>query len=285
MEKAYHNHHTLYYYLLGFVIFTSIFLYIYIFPPFETVWADVLVNLMIVSAAGWATFLAFLLWREFSKGELPKKIWANFALGLGCWAVGDLVWALYAIYMDEVPLVSGADFFYTISFIFLTIAFFHQFCLIFHNNHSKCRLWLGLAIVAALALSVLAATIWYAAQPESEAGWFESFVGFFYPIGELFFAFAALYLFMIFGKGLLGRVWVGIVFFIVADALYALLTYTGLYAYSVEGTSVGTIIADVLYFDAYLVLALGIFMQLLLSRYGPPRSAVMDFERVVSDQI
>jgi hypothetical protein len=285
MEKAYHNHRTLYYYLSAFVVFTCAFLYLYILPPFESLWADVSINALIVMAACWTTFLAFLLWREFNKGELPKKIWANFALGLGCWAVGDLVWAIYAFYLDEVPLVSFADFFYLISFIFLAVAFFSQFSLIFYTGRSKCRLWLGLAVIAALMITALTTMLWQTAHPEGEASWFESFVGFFYPIGELFFAVAALYLSRIFGKGLLGRVWVGLFFFVVADAMYALLTYTGLYEYSVEGTSVWTVMADVLYFDAYLVLALGIFMQLLLSRYGPPRSAVMDFERVVSNRI
>ncbi len=83
-----------------------------VFRPFETSVIEPFADLGMLLASGAATICAALA----AARELPGRArtsWAFIALGLGCWAVGDAVWAAYPfITGGQAPTVSLADLFY-----------------------------------------------------------------------------------------------------------------------------------------------------------------------------
>jgi hypothetical protein len=51
--------------------------------------------------------------------------------------------------------------------------------------------------------------------------------------------------------------------------LYAWLEISGVYSFLVEGGNPLSLMADVVYFEAYLIVALACYSQWLLLKYGP----------------
>jgi preprotein translocase subunit SecF len=80
---------------------------------------------------------------------------------------------------------------------------------------------------------------------------------------------AALGLGHTFGRGMWGRVWLGLLAFVISDALYSYVSFTGMYALSVESGNILSLVVDVIYALAYMLVALAAFNQYLLVRYGP----------------
>ncbi len=68
------------------------------------------------------TIFAFLLWRKFAPKSSGAGMWRWFTLGWGLWALGEILYLVYAAISEEVPYPSWADGAYIIGYIFLVAA-------------------------------------------------------------------------------------------------------------------------------------------------------------------
>lgn len=261
--------------VLTVIVLTGAFFYIYWNSPFSGDWNDILLNFSFTFVATIAASIATHIGIRFQRGELPRRVWANLALGLWCWTLAETVWAIQSLFR-EVPDVSWADVPWVGAYYFFIAAFIHQFRLIARPTKVQERKWLRIVLLVVLVGSALvtqlARILW-----TSEQTWFETYIAVFYVFADLTMAGAALKISRTFGRGLLGRAWVGLLVFAISDLVYSALLITGLYAQSAKGDSVLSMFADALYFDAYLITALALLTNYVLFRYGPKPILASEF--------
>ena len=65
------------------------------------------------------TLFALLLWHKFAPRSPGRTLWAILFTGWGAWAIGEILYAIFAALSDEVPYPSLADGFYVIGSIAL----------------------------------------------------------------------------------------------------------------------------------------------------------------------
>jgi hypothetical protein len=258
--------------------FVVLYVALYLTAPFSEAFNDLLINGMIVLAAAGAALLLTLVWRKFEADDAPRLVWAYFACGVWTWTLGEMIWMYYAYTRDVVPAISLADFFYTGAYCFFAAAFTRQYRLLFNTTFKKAAGWIAGISAAVILTSLLTGSLLFRAYPSLSTNWLETQLAVFYPFGDLVLAAAALYLAQLFGRGMWGRIWIGLLVLVVSDAIYAALFLTGMYSYSVENGNALSLFADTFYFSAYLLLLLTSLSQLLLLKYGPPASSQEQIE-------
>ncbi len=251
------------------ILVTAFYAYIYNFQPFPSPWNDVIGNWLFFLAPCVGAIYTTLLWRNFGKDEPPRRIWSYFALALWSWAIAEGIWAVYALFTDEVPVITIADLFWVLGTVLFAVSFYVQFVLLYPARVQRVQRIFLLVTIGILFIS-LATTTLMQRNPAAETSWGETFLAVFYPIADLGLAGAALLLWRLFGRGMWGRAWIGMVVITLSDAFYTGLTYTGQYQSSLESGNFLSMAADVLYLVAYLLLALACFSQWLLIHHGPP---------------
>lgn len=252
------------------VLAVLLFIVVYQWQPFSVPWDDLIVNHLTTLAAVMAAVFATRNWLHFHPDEPPKAIWGYFAIGLWCWAGAEEMWALMVLFWGDVPGVSIADFFWSVAYIFFAISMVRQYQVIYSLSRRQRYLWLGGSLLALLAATLIGTKMLYTVDAQSEQTWLETLVMTFYPFGDLAIALAAIWLSKIFGRGLWGRVWWGLLAFVVSDAFYTWLNFTGIYSVSVDEGNLLSLFADTLYLVAYLLLVMACYAQLRLLKDGPP---------------
>ncbi len=249
------------------VILTALYFYLYQYYPLPDPWNDVYLTYSVVLASIVGAWLATLVMRKFNKDELPHAIWKNFAIGLWMWAIAEVIWSITLTIWKEVPVISLADLPWVAAYVFFGLAIVHQYHLL--NDAAKKRENIMVAAVVLIVLVVSALiTIIYRTLAATEQSWADTFMVVFYPVADLAVAVPALLLASKFGRGSWGRIWAGLLLFVVSDAVYSWLTFTGVYAFSVETGNIWSLISDSLYLVAYLVIAMACLSQYLLLLHG-----------------
>lgn len=252
------------------LIAMALYIYIYQMQPLPSPWNDTVLSFSYCFAAGSGALLATLIWRRFAPTDRPRPVWGNLALGLWMWTVAEAVWVTYVLIYGEAPGVSVADVLWLGGYGFFAAALVHQYLLLFRPGSRQ--MWV---IVPVVTVGVLLITLLFTGlamqSADSDKTWPEMYVAIFYPFGDLAVAAAALYLVRTFGRGLWGRPWLALLVFTISDALYAWLEITGLYSAISTRGNLGSMVVDVIYFAAYLVMALACYRQWHLLKYGPCR--------------
>jgi len=254
--------------VIGAVIATAGYIYFYQVQPLASPWNDAVLNFGTSIPAGIGAAIATWIWRQFKPTDRPRAVWLHLALGLWAWTAAEVAWACYALPGAEPPVPSWADAFWMVGYMLFTAALLYQYRPVFHSTPGKER-WTIIGVVAAVLVISLLTTIVLRQLISTEEPWLTTYINVFYPFGDLAVAVAALILVRAFGWGLWGRPWIALLAFTFADALYAWLTITGLYSYLSEQGNPLSMVSDVVYFDAYLVMMLGCYSILLLLRHGP----------------
>ena len=78
----------------------------------------------------------------------------------------------------------------------------------------------------------------------------------------------AIWLLRSFQGGALGRPWIGLLIFSITDLMNGWLQLSDIYAWSLEQGNFLSSLSDILYFSAYLALALGAFSKWVFLKYG-----------------
>jgi hypothetical protein len=269
MTSTRKNLNSLWFSAIGAVIVTAAYIYLYQTASSSPAWwKSVYRNFTSPVAAALGASLATYIWRRFDPADRPRAVWRNFALGLWMWTVAEIIWAIYLQVQGDVPAVSLADVPWVIAYFFFGAALLQQYRLVFHSTLKQERRFVAAAIVTVVILSMAGTAVLRRIVGTPE-GPLLTFLNVFYPLGDLALAVVALTLARAFGGGLWARPWLALLVFAVADTLYTGLLLSGLYAVSVERGNVLSMIADTVYLDAYIALALACHAQLLLLRRGP----------------
>ncbi|MEW5868891.1 MAG: hypothetical protein AB1894_06410 [Chloroflexota bacterium] len=255
--------------ILVIILATLAYIYVYQAAPFPEPWTDVYLNLGLILPAVLAATLSLLVWRSFDPQDTPRGVWLNFSLGWWCWALADLIWFILFMKDGEVASTSLADVFWLLAYVPFAAAFTLQYRLIFQTDAQKERRRLILAVLAVLAGMLVSTLVFFQLNPQTEETFAETLLELFYVFGDLALMIAALRLSQLFGRGLWGRAWLGMLAFVISDGLYAWLEFSGMYAASIESGNLLTLLVDSLYGLAYWIVALACLVQLLLMRYGP----------------
>jgi hypothetical protein len=229
-------------------------------------------------AAALSAVIVTCVWRQFDKDEPPHALWRNFTAALWCWTVAEGLWLVYALVYEDIPKISMIDFFWVIAYGFFAAAYLWQYRLIYATKRTQEVRWLGFSALGVLLATLVGTILLRQLGGGSEETWPETLLSVFYPIGDLALALAAINLARIFGRGLWGRAWYGLLVLVISDAGYAVISFTGIYSSSVEKGNYWSLLIDTLYFDAYVLLALACLAQLLLLHYGPPQSKAAELD-------
>jgi len=261
--------------ILTVCLLTAAFFYIYWVYPLPGDWNDNLLNFSFTFVALLAAGIATLNYQHFKRGEPLRRVWMNLALGLWGWVLAEAIWACLTLFM-EVPDISLADIPWVGAYFFLMAAFIHQFRVITLPTPAQERKWLRIVLLVLLIGPVLVTQLERALW-NTEQTWFDTYVSIFYVFADLTLAVAAIKIARIFGRGLFGRAWIGLLAFVISDLFYSALLITGLYAQSAKSDSVLSMFADAVYFDAYLITALALLTNYVLFRFGPKPIPASEF--------
>ncbi len=231
--------------LLALVVFAILTLI-----PGSTLITDGLIALIAAVATGFVVFC----YRQFEKTEKPGRVWFHFALGVGLWTLGEVLWLVYSMFTDEVPLPSMGDVAWLSGYIFLTTSLLIQYRLIWGIHPRQER---QILLLIGSAILVGSALIAYGTENQDRMA---VFINTMYPLADLALALAALKLAHTFGTGQWGRPWQALLVFALADAVYAWFIELNVYGENLILTS----LADTIYFAAYIVLAVACYHQYLL---------------------
>ena len=249
---------------IGLIVVYSI---IYFQEPFSDFTNLLLADTLTVMSAVVSATAATLIWAIYEKTDAPRRIWGFFAFGLWLWVMGEVIWSYGNLTLPngEVP-VGVPDFFWIVAYYFLGQALLSQYKILVHPTRSELtsrviRSVLFLCVAWALIFSVL---MWL--DLSSSIG--DTLVNAFYPAGDITLALAAIWLTRNFQGGALGRPWIGLLVFSFSDLMYAWLQLSGAYAWSLDQGNLVSGFSDIVYFSAYMVLAIGSFSQWLFLKYG-----------------
>ncbi len=241
------------------------YIYIYWFEPFSEFWNNFFSNFFLVLASGLAAMIATLTWLHYDKTDAPRLVWGPFAIGLWLWCAGELSWGIINMTSGDVP-VGLPDVFWVISYFIMGFALLNQYRILFRPTTRSIWTWLLVLALAILALTFMVSAIFISSAEESNK--LDVIVNSFYPVGDLLLAAVALWLAHNFTGGAFARPWIGLLVFSFADLLYAWLTISGTYAWSVDQGNLLSTIADIAYLGAYLVLFIGVLYHWLFLKYG-----------------
>lgn len=254
---------------LGILLATAAFIYVYQVYPLPGIWNDIVINSSYCVAAVLAAWISLRIWRMFGKDEAPRRMWFNLGVGLACWATAELFWTLYTL-VGEVPDISLADVPWVFGYAFFAVAFISQYRLIHVSKPSQERKWLAFSIAGTLLVAIIVTILLRKLSGHSDQSFAETYLLVFYPIADLALAIGVICLARIFRRGLWGRIWLSFLVFVFSDGLYSILVFSGLYTQFVESGNMLSMVSDVLYLDAYLLIWLVAYAQFLLLKHGPP---------------
>ena len=241
---------------------TAVYSYIYFVEPFDVFWNNLLSDGLSVFASLLSAIAATMVWAYYDKTDYPRKFWRYFAIGLWLWFVGESIWAYLNMTIVEVT-VGPHDIFWIISYYFIGRTFLLQYQIL---RRPTTRALLGLAVAMLVLVFVLTLAVSVFLSGSSDT--FETLINAFYPAADFVLVLSALWVTSSFQGGALGRPWIGLLIFCVSDLMNAWLQYSGIYAWSLDQGNLLSSISDIIYFAAYLVLALGAFSQWRFLKYG-----------------
>jgi len=258
--------------ILASSLLLAVYVYIYFAQPFSSFWNDLLSNVVSEFAALASAAAATMVWAYYDRSDSPRRVWGYFAIGLWLWVAGELTWGYLNMTVGEVA-TGLPDFFWIIAYFFLGGALLLQYQIL---ERPSARGLLNRAASMIALVIVLAAGIFLLLKPVAgESTDFDILVSSFYPAGDLALVLFALWLLRSFQGGALGRPWIGLLIFSVTDLMNGWLQLSGIYAWSLEEGNLLSSLSDILYFSAYLALALAAFSKWIFLKYGLRASSEM----------
>jgi hypothetical protein len=240
---------------------------VYLIPAVaESEWGNAVSNFLIILAAVLSAAAATMLWAKHDRSDAPRRIWMFYAIGLWLWAMAEISYTVINLRYGNVDK-GWPDVFWVSAYLFFVAALLWQLRLLFHFSFR--RLWmhvLGTILIFGILLVLLASGLArLAGHPLGVASLLDAF----YPLGDLAIGIYVLWIVITFRQGRLARPWFGMFVFAVADLMFALLDAKDSYAFLIDPRNFLSTITDLVYFAAYLIVALGCFSLWLLLIYGP----------------
>lgn len=243
------------------LIFTAIYIAVYLAGPFPGVWNDIFINLWLVIAACFTAAVATMIWTRYEQTETPRQIWRYFAIGLWSWVAAEISWGYLYIVQGDVP-IGIPDVFWVAAYVFFAHSFARQYHILAQPSRKEMLTRISIAILALLVLYLFVYRL-LASEVDAQSGW-DAVVNSFYPVADIFLALIALWFVRHFGGGAFSRPWLGLIAFSFTDLLYAWIEISGIY----DQANLWTALFDTTYLAAYLILGLGLLSQWVFLKYG-----------------
>ncbi len=250
--------------LVVFAITLAIFIPTYHWQPFPEPLNDNILSSIYIFAALITAIYGTLLVRQFSPGELPRKVWLTFVLGWWCAVLAEILWVIYRSLMSEFPPFTFIDVAWLSAYFWLGLSIYYQH----HLISGKQKLPYSYLLVLNLILIVSAALTTLAQKAGLGEGmsWLVLFLAVLYPVSDIFLGIYALRISLIFGRGMLGRPWWGLITFTIADSLSVYFWMGGDKFMAKQIAQYFYLFSDTSYLTGYLLTALGLLSILVLSQ-------------------
>jgi hypothetical protein len=241
-------------------------MYIYFVQPLPGSWNDSFYYASILVAAWVAAILAILVWRQYRVNEPARQVAGFFALGILAFALGEAAWVILRPFYEEFPDVFWTDLFWIMAYVACGISLFLQYRLIYWPSPKVQRRIILLICLGVPLLLALFTYLLRQAGVGQEWSWQGMLVFAFYPLADVLVGGAGLVMARLFGRGLWGRAWWGIVAFAVYDSVSFWYYMGGEQILSPQVEPWLNLFVDTLYLAAYLLMALACLGQLWLHR-------------------
>ena len=238
-------------------------------PLYRLVGADIALginNLSNIVAALISIWLGYRLWRSSPRGESQRMVWGCLVTGLALWMVAEISWdATQVLQGIQLPSASAADVAWTLGYVAVILGLTVRLSTL-RMRLSKAWQYASLAAFGVIVVLAGAYLIIPALNASKTGISYKIFVDLFYPVCALVVACLALLLVLLLDGGLLSRPWVVIAiacFFVaVSNLLYAFAFSNGLYQVDPPaGLDLLSYLVDLSYSAAYVLMALGIYLQ------------------------
>lgn len=229
-------------------------------------------NIVDPAVAALTAFELFRIWKRSPLDKTARRVWTTMLVGMSVWAVGDVIWTIYALVLRvDVPYPSWADALWVSGYAFLFLGLYAQFHT--YNIRPGRRLWQSIAVgelifVALTGYFVLLPIV----QSFDPTRLLESGLNILYPVLDLVLFPLSFLVLGSLGDGKLAISWkiisVGFIIRAVSDVIFAYVTWYEIY--SPGGTvNLVTALYDFVYVMSYAVTWLGFVAYHLLTTDAP----------------
>ncbi len=245
--------------------------YIYYYKPLSEIyspyWQDKALDVLTFAPALMAAFLGVQIAREFEYHEPPFRVWVSFAVGWWLWLLGELSGLAYDLmYSEYYPDFTLMDVCWLGGYFFFGLSLYYQFRLIYSQKRQSVfyLAYIGLALLLTAGLTNLAIS---AGLGEGSAWWIV-YISVLYPVFDLAEGGAAIWLSLLFRRGLLGRVWWGLIAFAIADSINIFFWLGGYEWISDNAYYFWDTVSAAAYLLGYMITALAFLAAYNLLRHG-----------------
>jgi hypothetical protein len=212
-----------------------------------------------------------MLWQKVQGGSNSRFLWGNMIAGWVCWAIAEILWAVFSWTGQEVPYPSLADFFWLVGYIPMGIGLFARVRSLPVKPTSGQQ-----AIIWGISLGTVVFTIIFVLRPiiqnNDPQRLLESILNLIYPLFDLFLLIIVLYLFFSYEQGAYGFGWrlllIGFIIHQIANLIFSYASSSSLYYPSLQANWTSTLAVDVPYNLSYVFWLVGVYMlRILLSEH------------------
>ncbi len=209
------------------------------------------------------TLAAYFLWRTYSPGTASRKLWTWLLLGWGLWAIGEILYVVYAFITDDIPYPSVADFAYILGTTILVIGLFIRLNQQLRKLTTVQEIIFWLILIGSV-VGVYTLVLAPILADYAETGLLETFINVFYPVTDLImFVIGVRLVFDYTERHVSSFGWVlvviGFMLVTVADLVYTYSYYYGLYFPDGKVNLLSTLGSSIPYTLAYFLWVLGLY--------------------------
>lgn len=257
----------------AFFVMLIIYTYVYYYEPLNEIYSpyinDKVLDTLTLIPAVVAAFLGTQITRQFEYNESPFRIWVMFTIGWWWWVGGELSSFVYDyLYPDIYFDFTFIDVCWLMGYFFFGLSLYYQFRLIYNAQKGRQSLlyvaYIGFGLAVTFGLTQLAVS----AGLGEDSPWWAVYLAILYPVFDLVEGIAALWLSFLFGRGVLGRAWWGLIAFAIADTINIFFWLGGYNWVSDQAYINLDTFSSAVYVMGYIITALAFLAAYNLLKYG-----------------
>ena len=249
--------------------------YVFYYEPlserFSPYWNDKLIDILTLIPALAAGLLGTLLTLQFARDEPPRRVWFIFTLGWWWWVAGEIGGFVYdaIYYLVDYPELTFIDLCWLMGYFFFGLSLYYQVRLIYRTQENGKTVSYLVLIGFGLALTFGLTELALKAGLGEGISWLALYIAVLYPVFDITEGGAAVWLSFLFGRGVWGRPWWGLIAFAVADSINIFFWIGGEKWLSEQTVILLDTFSNTVYVMGYLLTAIAFLSMYNVIRYGP----------------